>query len=334
MSAEAGPSGSMNNVATTSGMVGNTARAVSAAASPTNAVALVSPPAIPTTSTTHTASVKIRGAPSKYVKLNVGGALFYTTIDTLTKQDNMLRAMFSGRMEVLTDSEGWILIDRSGKHFGLILNYLRDGHIPLPESVQEVEELMAEAKYYLVQGIVEQCNKVLLNKKDEFYPVCRIPVISSQREAHMLISNSNKPVVKLVYNRQNNKYSYTSNSDDNILKNIEMFDKLSVRFNGRVIFVKDVFVNEEICCWSFFGHTRKVAEISCTSIVYTSEKKQTKVEFPEARILEETLNVLLYERHADHGGDPSWLGRLGSSVGAGSSNCSDEDEEHPRLRKT
>ena len=53
-----------------------------------------------------TSAIKIRGSPSKYVKLNVGGALFYTTIDTLTKQDNMLRAMFSGRMEVLTDSEG------------------------------------------------------------------------------------------------------------------------------------------------------------------------------------------------------------------------------------
>jgi hypothetical protein len=48
----------------------------------------------------------IKGNASKYVKLNVGGALFNTTIGTLTKQDNMLRAMFSGRMEVLTDSEG------------------------------------------------------------------------------------------------------------------------------------------------------------------------------------------------------------------------------------
>ena len=48
----------------------------------------------------------IKGNASKYVKLNVGGALFYTTIGTLTKHDNMLRAMFSGRMEVLTDSEG------------------------------------------------------------------------------------------------------------------------------------------------------------------------------------------------------------------------------------
>lgn len=49
----------------------------------------------------------INGIPSQYVKLNVGGHLFQTTIATLTsKPDTMLEAMFSGRMEVLTDSEG------------------------------------------------------------------------------------------------------------------------------------------------------------------------------------------------------------------------------------
>lgn len=49
----------------------------------------------------------INGNPSQYVKLNVGGRLFYTTIGTLiAKPDTMLQAMFSGRMEVLTDSEG------------------------------------------------------------------------------------------------------------------------------------------------------------------------------------------------------------------------------------
>lgn len=46
--------------------------------------------------------------PSKYVKFNIGGSLHYTTISTLQKHDTMLRAMFSGRMEVLTDSEGEI----------------------------------------------------------------------------------------------------------------------------------------------------------------------------------------------------------------------------------
>jgi len=47
-----------------------------------------------------------KGGPSEYVKLNVGGSLFYTTIGTLTKIDSMLRAMFSGRLNVLTDPEG------------------------------------------------------------------------------------------------------------------------------------------------------------------------------------------------------------------------------------
>ena len=63
----------------------------------------------------------------------------YMCSGTLTKHDNMLRAMFSGRMEVLTDSDGWILIDRSGKHFGSILNFLRDGAVPLPETRREIQ---------------------------------------------------------------------------------------------------------------------------------------------------------------------------------------------------
>lgn len=69
---------------------------------------------------------------------------------------------------------------------------------------------------------------------------------------------------------------FTSNSDDNMLKNIELFDKLSLRFNGRVLFIKDV-IGDEICCWSFYGQGRKIAEVCCTSIVYATEKKQTKV---------------------------------------------------------
>lgn len=42
----------------------------------------------------------------KYVKLNVGGSLHYTTLGTLTKHDNMLRAMFSERIPLQTDDEG------------------------------------------------------------------------------------------------------------------------------------------------------------------------------------------------------------------------------------
>lgn len=56
---------------------------------------------------------------------------------------------------------GWILIDRSGKHFGSILCYLRDGTVGLPKGRQAVQELLAEAKYYLIQGLVELCQNGL-----------------------------------------------------------------------------------------------------------------------------------------------------------------------------
>ena len=59
-----------------------------------------------------TQAAVIKGSPMKYVKLNVGGSLYYTTIGTLTsKPCTMLEAMFSGRMEVLADSEGSQKID-------------------------------------------------------------------------------------------------------------------------------------------------------------------------------------------------------------------------------
>lgn len=59
---------------------------------------------------------------SKYVKLNVGGSLHYTTVQTLSKEDSLLRRMCNGITEVTTDSEGecvcrsgdviFVLVDR------------------------------------------------------------------------------------------------------------------------------------------------------------------------------------------------------------------------------
>ena len=54
---------------------------------------------------------------------------------------------------------GWILVDRCGKHFGVILNFLRDNGTALPESRRELLDLQQEAKYYLVQPLVELVDK-------------------------------------------------------------------------------------------------------------------------------------------------------------------------------
>lgn len=79
-----------------------------------------------------------------------------------------------------------------------------------------------------------------------------------------------------------------------MLKNIELFDKLSLRFNGRVLFIKDV-IGDEICCWSFYGQGRKIAEVCCTSIVYATEKKQTKVRASSGRFWVGSLAFVLVQ---------------------------------------
>ncbi|KAJ8967534.1 hypothetical protein NQ314_002849 [Rhamnusium bicolor] len=204
----------------------------------------------------------IKGNPSQYVKLNVGGCLHYTTIGTLTKHDTMLRAMFSGRMEVLSDSDGWILIDRCGKHFGTILNFLRDGSVSLPESAKEMAELVAEAKYYCIAELAESCNKALAKKeRGEHEPICGVPLITSQKEEEMLI------------------------------------------------------------------------KVCCTSIVYATDKKHTKVECPEARIYEETLNILLYESRNAPDQELMQATSTRGAVSGMSSYTSDEEEERSGIER-
>ncbi|KAB5512228.1 hypothetical protein DKX38_029256 [Salix brachista] len=97
-----------------------------------------------------------------------GGKKFCTTIDTLTQRepDSMLAAMFSGRHTVSEDPDkGYVFIDRDGKHFRHILNWLRDGVVPTLADA-EYSELMREAVYYQLLGLVEGINSVLTKRRE------------------------------------------------------------------------------------------------------------------------------------------------------------------------
>ena len=72
-----------------------------------------------------------------------------------------------------------------------ILNFLRDGNIPLPESKRELLEIQIEAKYYLVQELVDLI-ETQLKRKEELEPICRVPLITSQKEEQILISSTAK----------------------------------------------------------------------------------------------------------------------------------------------
>jgi BTB/POZ domain-containing adapter for CUL3-mediated RhoA degradation protein len=164
--------------------------------------------------------------------------------------------MFSGRMDVITDSDGYILIDRSGKHFEFILNYLRDEDLTDlniyldAKSEPELYEILKECKFYCIQPVVmlieQKLNQKLANFQEPYLGVSIVSMITSKYDLSRILSSTDKPCIHLLINRHNNKYSYTNTSDDNLLKNIELFERMAIKFKNRIIFIKDTTSNEEV----------------------------------------------------------------------------------------
>ena len=93
---------------------------------------------------------------SSTVNLSVGGHHFTTSVQTLTRDSNsLLAAMFSGNFG-MNPSEDDTFFDRDGTHFRFILNHFRSGELVLPEGANCHKELEAEAKFYQIQGILDE----------------------------------------------------------------------------------------------------------------------------------------------------------------------------------
>ena len=63
--------------------------------------------------------------------------------------------MFSGRFDTKPSKDGSYFIDRDGTHFRYILNYLRTGQFIVPKDKTIRKELLAEADFYQVEGIIK-----------------------------------------------------------------------------------------------------------------------------------------------------------------------------------
>jgi hypothetical protein len=70
------------------------------------------------------------------VTLNVGGHRFTTTVSTLRNAPapSLFNAMFSGRHELRRGGDdGAVFIDRDGRHFADVLNFLRTRQLAYPQ---------------------------------------------------------------------------------------------------------------------------------------------------------------------------------------------------------
>ena len=81
---------------------------------------------------------------SSIVNLSVGSRRFTASLQTLIKDpDSILAAMFSAKFEVKPLEDEALFIDRDGKHFRFMLNYLRTGN-ELCQKEIKIDELVEE----------------------------------------------------------------------------------------------------------------------------------------------------------------------------------------------
>lgn len=91
--------------------------------------------------------------PQEFLKQSTHGKMW--NLDEIGKNQSVLTPQY------FSSFLGWVVLDRCGRHFGLVLNFMRDGSVPLPESHRELEEVLKEAQYYRVQGLVQHCTSAM-----------------------------------------------------------------------------------------------------------------------------------------------------------------------------
>jgi len=86
---------------------------------------------------------------SSWVKLNIGGIRFETSLSTLS-MCKYFKAMFSGRYDLKKDNEGDIIvrIDRDGKYFDYLINFLHNATLPNDLTERDKKALICEADFY------------------------------------------------------------------------------------------------------------------------------------------------------------------------------------------
>ncbi|XP_076333433.1 BTB/POZ domain-containing protein kctd15-like [Tachypleus tridentatus] len=99
------------------------------------------------------------------VHIDVGGDIYTSSLQTLTKHpDSRLARMFNGSIPIVLDTlKQHYFIDRDGKMFRHILNFLRTNVLTIPEDFGELDLLLEEAKFYDIYPLV----RMLENTKNE-----------------------------------------------------------------------------------------------------------------------------------------------------------------------
>lgn len=100
------------------------------------------------------------------VSLNVGGKKFVTTLQTLgARGENMLTRVARTNVGVTRDSKGNILIDRSGRLFEYVLEYLRTGKLVMPPKNAHLRKAVEEElRFFAIRGLAGEVSDTVLEE--------------------------------------------------------------------------------------------------------------------------------------------------------------------------
>ena len=99
--------------------------------------------------------------------LNIGGQCFHTSMVTLGAEPNSILGLLSVKDCPMRPHRNCYYFDRDPAHFKFILNYLRNGAhlemLTLPHEKRYLLELLTEARFFRVQGLV----KIILDRLEQ-----------------------------------------------------------------------------------------------------------------------------------------------------------------------
>ena len=144
--------------------------------------------------------------------------------------------MLNGEMaRIVKDDQGAIMIDRSPKYFEPILNYLRTGEFLIDSDVNK-EAVLAEAKYFGIQSLVDQ-----YEKNDVTWP----PI---DFEAYQDLMEDDGAVDENV-STESKQYLFTLKKLNEPLTNIS--DDIVPSMNGNALVPSLIVLISSLCCVSF-----------------------------------------------------------------------------------
>lgn len=156
-----------------------------------------------------------------YVRFDVGHYLYICHRNTLQKFENSALAKYiAPEFDKRKSGNDYVVIDRDGKHFGAILNFMRDQtSLDLSQwNDHDLTDLMREADYYCLSELVESCEREFVQRDNDtsdtekqyvIPPNYKIEIVLGISVGRELLRSSKKPTIVISY-QNTRKYNIDS----------------------------------------------------------------------------------------------------------------------------